>query len=424
MPIQGIDTFDDKPAPIRFARLGNLRKGAPKQTKQDGTVSRPGQDLKYWRFSSDNPEIEAAFVKAFGPHPVSIPVMLPYIEYEANWQTCKERWVAGGLEHRCDGRITSLIQKNDGNRSYYSSVPEPCPCIDTPNHKDACKATGTLYVIIKELLEAGYFGCVQMQTHSINDIITLGGTLRACYKMGVSEDLRGVSFDLYRVERKISVPGPDGKRIRRAMWLVEIAPAKTWFRTRIALLREKAYNGDAKQLIAGESVALPSGYVDDTDYDDDEVLDDYEAPIDLPEPEPEPTPPPAEKKKTTPPPAQKAHWFSNKDAKDDFLAEVALWAEKGAGKQAIQEALGSAVIADFEGTLEDAKAKLRLWGVNRVLKELEIKPSEAHKMLEVGDFGTIKDGHDLLIMRLNELLHPEGEPDDPMDDEYPEQIPF
>ena len=87
MPIKGLtDT-----AQPRFRRLGKLRKGDEKPNDKQ-----PGPELQYWRFTSDTPEIEAAFVAAYGETPSEVDVYLPFAKIADNWSTWQEKWVAGG----------------------------------------------------------------------------------------------------------------------------------------------------------------------------------------------------------------------------------------------------------------------------------------------------------------------------------------
>ena len=53
MPIKGLT--DRKSLKPRLPSLGKLRKGAEK------TANKPGADLAYFRFTSDNPEVVEAF---------------------------------------------------------------------------------------------------------------------------------------------------------------------------------------------------------------------------------------------------------------------------------------------------------------------------------------------------------------------------
>jgi hypothetical protein len=105
--------------------------------------------------------------------------------------------------------------------------------------RDRCKPVGRLKVIIPELRRLAY---VTALTTSIHDIKNLSEQLRALE--GVRGTLRGIPMILSRIEREISMPGSDGKRVRRSKWLLAIEAAPHWV---------------SLQLQAQERAALPSG---------------------------------------------------------------------------------------------------------------------------------------------------------------------
>lgn len=257
MPIRGL-TDNVRPA---FPRLGKLRKGDEKPAQGN----RPGQELPYWRFTSETPDIEQAFVKAYGEECTSLEVALPFPAIDDNWQAWQEDWVAGGLSHRCDGAICSIWLREDGT---YSHEPKPCP--------GGCKPVGRLNVALKGLFHAGWVGYVTMETHSINDIINIQASLEAVVMARGSNDLTGIEFDLRRVQRSISTPGSNGKRVRRDKWMVELSPGKQWALHQLERSRAKALLG----LTAGYDDMLvdpQTGEIVDSDGDwsdaDDDVIE-------------------------------------------------------------------------------------------------------------------------------------------------------
>jgi len=206
-----------------FPSLGKLRKGGPKGEK------RPGEELDHWRFTSDNPAIVQAFHNYYGPEPREIDVLLPYALIEDNFSSWKEHWVAGGLQHRCDGETCTIWLTDEGK---YSDKPVPCP--------GQCKEVGRLALILPPLIRAGFVGYVTLETHSINDIIAIQSALLATKEHRGHEDMRGILFVLRRVEEAISTPGANGRRVRRKKWMVRLEPAAEWVRGQIAMVRQKA----------------------------------------------------------------------------------------------------------------------------------------------------------------------------------------
>ena len=235
MAIKGLT---DNVAPA-FPRLGKLRKG---DTKLDKGY---GKDLTHFRFTSDRPEIEEAFTAAYGERAALLHVYLPYADIERNFSTWKEAWAAGGLQHRCDGETCTIWLGPDGK---YHQEPKPCP--------GKCDEVGRLSVILPELWKAGFVGYVTMETHSVNDLMSIQATLLATLESRGDNPLglRGIEFVLRRAPEKISVPGfgaNAGKRQHVEKWLVKLEPAQDW-----VLLQLEAARGRPLALAAGDPSAL------------------------------------------------------------------------------------------------------------------------------------------------------------------------
>jgi len=246
MAIKGLT---DRVVPA-FPRLGKLRKGG----ERPSSGNRPGKELPHWRFVAENPAVLEAFEAAYGAAPTELDVYLPYASIEDNFQAWQEEWVAGGLKHRCDGETCVLWLADDGT---YSQRPVPCP--------GGCKPVGRLNVILPALLRAGHVGYVTMETHSINDIAGLQGTLLAVAEARGTEDMRGIGFCLRRVQRQISTPSGGGKRARRNKWMVELIPAAQWVVAQLEASQDAAMG------------ALPSpGGPDPDEAPDEEGQDDGE----------------------------------------------------------------------------------------------------------------------------------------------------
>lgn len=248
-----------------LTRIGILRKGAPKQG------NRPGADLKHFRFTSEFPEVAAAFEQAYGKEPTRINVFLLYDEVEDNFSASREYWVAGGLKHRCNGVNMSVWQENG---QYYTGS-KPCPDRDKPERQRNCKPVGRLSVLIPELER---IATVTVLTTSKHDIMSLSESLEGA-KWVQRGQLRGIPFILTRREREISTPTDDGKRARRKKSLLVIEPAHHYA---VAQLRAM----DVTPLL------LPPGNNGAEDHDEEEeqlavdiVTGEIEAPYDEPAPE-------------------------------------------------------------------------------------------------------------------------------------------
>jgi hypothetical protein len=207
-----------------FPRIGVLRKGEKK------SQNKPGKDLTHFRFVSDDQDAIKFFNEAYpGQEALKrINVLLPHKTADENFDAWKEKWVAGGLVHRCNGEQTVVLQKENGQ---YSDDPDDM--IDCPG---GCKQVGRLSVIIPEL---GRLATVTVLTTSINDVINLTRQLRS-YE-AINGDLRGIPFVIVRRPEMISTPsGSGGKRARRQKWLLSIESQPTWTRLQLGAMQQAA----------------------------------------------------------------------------------------------------------------------------------------------------------------------------------------
>jgi len=233
----------------RFPRLGKLRKGGEKPA----TGNKPGLELNYFRFTSENPAIVEAFHEAYGTQPAMLRVYLPYPSTEMNFSTWKEAWAAGGLVHRCDGETCQIWRTPDGK---YSQVPKPCP--------GGCKEVGRLEVILPELFTAGFVGYVTLETHSLHDLMNITATLEAVRQSAQDRPngLQGIEFVLRRKKERISTPDGNGGRASREKWLVSIEPVPSWAQTYLAM-------ASSTLAIEAPRVDMLTGEIMDGDEDDE-----------------------------------------------------------------------------------------------------------------------------------------------------------
>jgi hypothetical protein len=272
MPIIGMTRRQDVENAAHRLVYGELRKGGPKTDPK-----RPGPDLDHWRFTSERPEVLAAFLAVYGDAPKIIEAYLPFPDLERNWATWFEEYDAGGMKHRCDGQTMTRWRRSDGS---YEDGEKVCPYYAKPElrTKDnpGCKQVGRLFLVLPALVKAGHVGLVTMGTHSINDLVSITTSLLdAEAKAG---HLNGILFSIMRVKDTISTPAwkdedkAAGKRNRVEKNMVVIAPQAEWVMARLNV--EAA---EQMTLAAGQPRQLSAPQHDDWNgYDDDDATEEGE----------------------------------------------------------------------------------------------------------------------------------------------------
>jgi hypothetical protein len=318
--------------------MGKLRKGGEKPA----TGNKPGAELSYFRFTSENPAIVGAFHEAYGNQPAMLRVYLPYPSTEMNFSTWKEQWAAGGLVHRCDGETCQIWRTPDGK---YSQTPKPCP--------GGCKEVGRLEVILPELITAGFVGYVTLETHSLHDLMNITATLEAVRQSAQDRPngLQGIEFVLRRKKERISTPDGKGGRASREKWLVSIEPVPSWAQTYLAM-------ASSTLAIEAPRVDMLTGEVMDGDDEDEDgdIVDSTATTVTV--------------EQATTKPAQATNGKQaqgNGEAKE--LPGERVWADWSQPSHAIQWALTTQVF-DHQKHAENAYAKVKA----------ECKPAKASDM--------------------------------------------
>jgi hypothetical protein len=239
MPIRGLT---DRPA--SFPEIGSVRKGAPKP--EDG--KKPGADLKHFRVEFDQREQKSAavFAQIYGAQPAEINILFPFNEQERNFDAWREAYTAGALVHRCDGeRVWYEIDPRTGERLVVNGEP-----LKGCDGRAGCKPVGRMKVIIPELQRLAY---LVVHTTSIHDIINLSRQLEALTAINGGR-LAGIPLKLRRRPADISMPGQNGKRVRREKWLLSVEADPEWVAAKVA---------DMKRLALPELAQLPAPAVVD-----------------------------------------------------------------------------------------------------------------------------------------------------------------
>lgn len=219
MTIKGLTDREEE-----LPRIGELRKGAAR-TEEDLARKRPGKDLgPTFRFTAQDPATAERFKELYGEAPQRLLVYLPGKTAAENFDAWNEKWVAGGLDHRCDGEVCTVWKDEKGN---YQHTPLDCP--------GGCKQVGRLRVMLPDLEHLAY---VTALTSSKHDILNLSSHLRKYQSLAGS--LHGILFELTRIKRKVSTPGAGDKRVRREKWLLSLQPSTDWVRLKLEGMRMEA----------------------------------------------------------------------------------------------------------------------------------------------------------------------------------------
>ena len=347
MPIKSIHGS----ATERFPSLGILRKGAPKTE-----ANKPGRDLQFFRFSNPSrPELEVLFRELYGEQPAELHVYLPGRTLNDNYSYYMEEWVAGGLQHRCDGETCNIWLGED---KHYHRESKPCP--------GGCKPVGRLSLILPELWKAGHVGYVTMETHSLHDIMNIQAALMATFDSRGDNPLglRGIEFVLRRMPEEISVPGfgqNAGKRQHVEKWLVRLEPAQDW-----VLLQLASARAQTMMLEPGEVVDAETGEVLDAPWEE------------------EPEPAKVEPVKVEPPKAEPPqHWTQSDKVTSIFWK----WTSEELGLTMIDvlRALGKiGRLADYTGTQKEARALILQYieaqAEDAAMEERALVPADAEEV--------------------------------------------
>lgn len=249
MPIVGLTDVE-----AAFPIIGKLHKGAEKSPK------RPGRELPYFRFTSEDESLVDKFYSAFGEQPTSIPVMIPYHSVESTFPAWQEEWVKGGLVHRCDGR--HVVIYFDGE-NYIRPTPGEMECPYASGKRKPTKANpgcgprATLRVFIPKLNE---MGIVELSTGGFYDISEMSANLKM-YAQFRNGSLYGLHGFLYRKEVERSMKDADGNRVRRKKYDVRFK----------AILDQQSLTQNA---LSAPSSSLLLDVEEVYEDDDDEVIED------------------------------------------------------------------------------------------------------------------------------------------------------
>jgi len=247
MPIIGMTDRPDA-----FPCIGILRKGDAQRdgkNRKGEAIKIVGRDLNYFRFDTDDMDAAKAFAFAYGPEPKAIMVYLPHKTVDQNFMAYREAYTASELKHRCDGEQCYTYDRY----GVLASNGIPCPDKNKPDtDRTRCKQVGRLHVVIPVLNRFAY---VTALTGSIHDIVALSQQLGAIYKL--SDTLQGIPMLLSRYADEITMPKPDGTRVRVEKWMLRIEVSPQWAALRLQTMERQALQ---LQTIASPQLPTPIDY--------------------------------------------------------------------------------------------------------------------------------------------------------------------
>lgn len=267
---------------LSFPQIGIIRKGAKKEPNG------PGKDLPYFRvdFAEHEKKSAADFAAGYANkdtgllQPRTIRIILPFNEIARQWDAWYEAYTAGRMVARSDGEKIIYQCAHDGTILVKDGI-EVATGLPKPHPEDMFagndykgkgvkfKAVGRLNVIIPELKRAAY---LTLQTTSIHDITNISAQLAGFSALNGGQ-IAGIPFYLRRTPRPVSVPKPDGTRVRMMKSLVSIEADPDWVALKLDSLKTLALPNTDLLLPASSETDLP---VDDEIDADAEELPEFD----------------------------------------------------------------------------------------------------------------------------------------------------
>ena len=205
MPIYGVTDEDSRRKRAMYRRrpeVGRLHKGSEKGTSRRGGWQ-GGDNMPFFRFTSKDDKVLETWRSAFPDKPEAIRVFFVDDEVDAVFDTWIDVKDGGGrLLMRSDGKFLLGRAVKHGDTLKWEDLTGQNVPFD-PNTKGARK-TGYLHCVVPELVEAGHYGIVLLQTTSAYDVYHISSELQAAFdRFGT---LRGHAFIIYRSTEKITQP--------------------------------------------------------------------------------------------------------------------------------------------------------------------------------------------------------------------------
>lgn len=274
MPIRTLRKYG-----MKFPEIARLRKGTTEEGKRrDGTKFTKPVDLDYFRivFPDDQSPYIQKWNNAYPEEPRTVNLFFPFDDIPRIWDYWFTSYTFSRLVAKSDGEYYQyLVDTENGETLVVDGLDvqtgQPRPHNDSPGKSqngDPLKwqAEGRLKMLVPELQAAGY---VTFLTHSIIDVTNITDLLDT-YQTLLGR-LTGVPFQLVRRKRSISIPGKTAKeRMRVDKWMVDIDIHPDYMARELTRIAQAALPTFDR---AVELPWLPSGFVDEDDLIEGEVID-------------------------------------------------------------------------------------------------------------------------------------------------------
>lgn len=266
MPIKGLTCKESRSAGA-LAVLGKLRKGGKK------SGNKPGSDLDYFRFDTEDKELAQVMQNLYGKKPGhgfenGIRFFFPSDDFDACMPTTMAAYKGGSCYRLCDGESVTAervtVDGKEGSRWVKYPLSKRPEC----RRQCDCTATGKLRILIPQFKR---FGVVEVVVGALNDLEHVSKQVAEIQSRAEEHGagLSKVPLILYRKPRAISTPksvSRDGtrssERARREKWLIEVSIAPEFFTqsmeaaNRFAIAAASSY-GETPQLPSVKAV-LPA----------------------------------------------------------------------------------------------------------------------------------------------------------------------
>ena len=284
---------------LDFPEIGKIRKGKKlKKNMPDGTTKERPVDLDYFvvSFAEGEEASQSVFINEYGDQPAELNVMLPLL-MEDTWDAWLEAYSRGRMVAQSDGvhykylrdqKMNVIVRDwkllTDKDPDILGNIGDKVPYEGTRGHESVwpCQPGGTIRLkqvgrLKVTIMELERRACLELKTHSYDDIDNLGNQIRSIYFM--EEYMGAIPLVLKRVPKMRTLPmnGRGGNAMRKKMYMLSIEPAQEWVRWKMLADQKKVMDewglgtGAVKSGLMIEGSVIEGDFTDDSDTDGDGI---------------------------------------------------------------------------------------------------------------------------------------------------------